>query len=51
MEAPTLQAPKGETLVTDAEFDLMVGELELDAPEHTPSASTCAINHMYCALQ
>ncbi|MFJ5924533.1 hypothetical protein ACIQF6_18240 [Kitasatospora sp. NPDC092948] len=51
MAAPTLHAPMGETLVTDEEFDLMIGELELDAPENAPSASTCAVQHMYCALQ
>ncbi|NUR64030.1 MAG: hypothetical protein HOV87_36035 [Catenulispora sp.] len=50
MEALTLQAPQSETLITDEEFDLMLGELELDAPEHSENPSTCAINHIYCAL-
>ncbi|WP_327069765.1 hypothetical protein [Kitasatospora sp. NBC_01302] len=48
MEAPTAQAPQGDTLITDEEFDLVIGDLEQDAPKSTPSAGTCF--HVYCAL-
>ncbi|MGW4382430.1 hypothetical protein [Kitasatospora sp. NPDC004531] len=50
MEAPTLQAPQCDTLVTDEAFDLVVGDLEQSAPEHAPSATTCGW-HLYCVLQ
>ncbi|MFD8478425.1 hypothetical protein [Kitasatospora sp. NPDC059673] len=50
MEAPTLQAPQGDTLVLDEEFDLVVGELEQTAPANTPSATTCTL-HIYCVPQ
>ena len=50
MEVSTLQAPLSETLVTGEEFDFMLGELELDAPEHSANPSTCATQHIYCAL-
>jgi hypothetical protein len=50
MEASTLQAPQVELLITDEEFDLMLGELELGVPEPAEDPSTCAVNHIYCAL-
>ncbi|MFJ1793224.1 hypothetical protein [Kitasatospora griseola] len=50
MEAPTLHPPTGDTLVTDEEFDLVIGELDLDVPENTPSAGTCGL-HLYCILK
>lgn len=50
MEALTLHALQSETPVTDEEFDLVLGELELAVPEHAENPSTCAIQHIYCAL-
>lgn len=50
MEALTAQASPSENHVTDEEFDLMLGELESDAPENSPNPATCAINHVYCIL-
>ncbi|NUP51768.1 MAG: hypothetical protein HOW97_31290 [Catenulispora sp.] len=49
MEALTLQAPPSEALINDEEFDLMLGELEAAAPDHSKTPSTCGL-HLYCIL-
>ncbi|MER5637957.1 hypothetical protein ABT095_13485 [Kitasatospora sp. NPDC002227] len=49
MAAPTLQARQGDTLGADAEFDLVIGELEQDVPQSTSEAGTCI--RIYCVLQ
>jgi hypothetical protein len=52
MEATTVEPSQVEALITDEEFDLMLGELELDAPEHSKTTSTCGwMQHVYCILQ
>ncbi|MFF7636286.1 hypothetical protein ACFZB9_24530 [Kitasatospora sp. NPDC008050] len=48
MEAPTVQAPQGDTLITDEEFDLVIGELEQSAPESTRDVGSC--HRVYCFL-
>ncbi|MER5728311.1 hypothetical protein ABT084_08105 [Streptomyces sp. NPDC002138] len=49
MEAPTVQAQLGDTLVTDEEFDLVIGELEQSAPEGSREIGSC--HRVYCLLQ
>lgn len=52
METRTPQAPQSDALITDEEFDLMLGDLELDAPEHSEASGTCGwMQHIYCILQ
>ncbi|WP_330328391.1 hypothetical protein OHS33_00695 [Streptomyces sp. NBC_00536] len=48
MEAPTVQAPLGDTRITNEEFDLVIGELEQDAPESTRDIGSC--HRVYCML-
>ncbi|WP_198953360.1 hypothetical protein [Kitasatospora sp. CB01950] len=48
METSTAQPPQGDTLVADAEFDLVIGELEQGAPAHQQSTwPTCT--RIYCS--
>ncbi|MBD0838561.1 MULTISPECIES: hypothetical protein [unclassified Streptomyces] len=48
MEAPTAQAMPADTMIDDAEFDLVIGELEQDAPKSQQQASTCI--RVYCTF-
>ncbi|MGC0417158.1 hypothetical protein [Embleya sp. AB8] len=48
MEAPTVQAQQGDTPITDEAFDLVIGELEQDAPEGMRDATSC--HRVYCIL-
>ncbi|MFJ1751888.1 hypothetical protein [Kitasatospora sp. NPDC088134] len=50
-----MQAPQGELLVADEEFDLVIGDLEQDVPEHrltrmdsAPHGSSCV--RVYCCF-
>ena len=49
METPTVQAPQGDTLVTDEEFDLVIGELEQGVPGGTQDVGSC--HRVYCFLR
>ncbi|GAA3021418.1 hypothetical protein GCM10020229_35770 [Kitasatospora albolonga] len=48
MEAPTVHALPADTTFGDAEFDLVIGELEQDAPKGQPQNGTCI--RVYCSF-
>lgn len=48
MEAATAQALPTDTLLDDAEFDLVIGELEQDAPKNQQQVGTCI--RWYCTF-
>ncbi|MGC0417157.1 hypothetical protein [Embleya sp. AB8] len=55
METSVMQAQQGDTLTADEEFDLVIGDLEQDVPDHRqtrmdsfPHSSSCA--GVYCCF-